>query len=295
MKIGVQAPFRLDLTAAIFRRLSTNLVDAYDGGVFRRAIGEGRRAAIITVEQRSPKEVSVSLSGASDAHDARALVQRMLGTSVDLEPFYTAAKHIAWLAPLVAKARGVKPPCYPSVWEACVNSIVYQQISIYAAGAILRRVLERYAAPASVEGDTLRAFPGPEALLRADPSALRSLGMSVNKVASVRAIGEAFVSGEIEERALEQLPTEQIMESLTRIPGIGPWTAAVIALRGFGRLDVFPMNDSGVARRLKDHGDGLIDVDGALAKLGNQRGMLYYHVLLDGLAKRGDVVFAAGR
>ena len=50
------------------------------------------------------------------------------------------------------------------------------------------------------------------------------------------------------------------------------------------------MNDSGVARRLKDQGDGVVDVDRALAKLGKQRGMLYYHVLLDGLAKRGDIL-----
>ena len=75
--------------------------------------------------------------------------------------------------------------------------------------------------------------------------------------------------------------------------GIGPWTAAVIALRGFGRLDVFPMNDSGVARSLRElSGDPAVDADAILARLCHQRGMLYYHLLIGRLAARGDIVLA---
>jgi DNA-3-methyladenine glycosylase II len=214
----------------------------------------------------------------------------MLGTNVDLEPFYRAAARISWLDPLVTAARGLKPPRYPTMWETCVNAIVYQQISIHAAGAILRRLLERYAPPVVGEGETLRAFPGPDDVLHADLTELRALGMSASKIASVRAAAEAIVSGTLDEDTLQRRSTEELMTSLTRLQGVGPWTAAVIALRGFGRLDVFPMNDSGVARILKARApEQTIDVDGVLAQLGEQRGMLYYHLLIDGMARRGSV------
>ena len=218
------------------------------------------------------------------------LAARLLGIDVDLAPFYRAAAKVPWLAPLVRGAKGVKPPRYPSVWEACVNAIVYQQISIHAAGAILRRTIERYAESMPVAGEALYAFPGPQTLIDADTEELRGLGLSVNKIVSVRHVARAILDGAIDEETLALLPTPELMESLTVHKGIGPWTAAVIALRGFGRLDLFPMNDSGVARSIKDlSGVTNVDVDALLALLGTQRGMLYYHLLIGRLVVRGDV------
>ena len=189
----------------------------------------------------------------------------------------------------MAGARGVKPPRYPTLWEACVNAIVYQQISIHAAGAILRRVIERLA-PAA-EG--LYAFPGAQTLVDADPEELRRLGLSINKITSLRAVARAILDGELNETTLTELATPELMAALTEHRGIGPWTAAVIALRGFGRLDLFPLNDSGVARSVRDlSGRADVDVEALLARLGDQRGMLYYHLLLGRLVARGDVELA---
>ncbi|MGZ3510494.1 MAG: hypothetical protein ACXVAC_19240, partial [Vulcanimicrobiaceae bacterium] len=65
------------------------------------------------------------------------------------------------------------------------------------------------------------------------------------------------------------------------VRGIGPWSAAVVLLRGFGRLDTFPMGDSGVARSIRLlTGDPNAQVDGVLEALGPTRGMLYFHLLL---------------
>jgi DNA-3-methyladenine glycosylase II len=200
---------------------------------------------------------------------------------------------VAWLAPLVAGARGVKPPRYPTLWEACVNAIVYQQVSIHAAGAILRRVIERHAAPVAVGAERLYAFPGPQTIVDADAEQLRAMGLSIHKVVSVRAVARAILDGALDEVSLAQLPTPELMAQLVVHRGIGPWTAAVVALRGFGRLDLFPMNDSGVARSVRDlSGRTDVDVEALLALLGKQRGMLYYHLLLGRLAARGDVELA---
>ena len=136
--VKVRAPFRLDLTANVLRRLSTNVVDRFDGTTYRRLIGDAGAPAMLSVAQTGASELAVEVDGAR--YDAAVLVERLLGIDVDLEPFYRAAAGIAWLAPLVTGARGVKPPRYPTLWEACVNAIVYQQVSIHAAGAILRRI-----------------------------------------------------------------------------------------------------------------------------------------------------------
>lgn len=294
-RVAVRAPFRLDLTANVLRRPSTNVVDRFDGTTYRRLIGDAKTPALLSVTQTGPIELSVDIAASGKQRfDPALLVERLLGIDVDLEPFYRAAAHVDWLAPLVAGARGVKPPRYPSVWEACVNAIVYQQVSIHAAGAILRRVIERYAAPVAIDDGQLYAFPGAQTLTDADPEELRGLGVSINKVVSLRAVARAILDGAIDEAALAQLPTPELMAALVVHKGIGPWTAAVVALRGFGRLDLFPMNDSGVARSVRDlSGRTDVDVDALLALLGEQRGMLYYHLLIGRLAARGDVELAA--
>jgi DNA-3-methyladenine glycosylase II len=293
--LAVRAPFRLDLTANVLRRLSTNVVDTYDGTTYRRLLGESTDPAIFALEQIAPDRVRASLDGSAAAGvDLPALVARMFGTDVDLTPFTTAALGVRWLAPIVRGALGVKPPRYPSVWEACVNAIVYQQVSIHAAGAILRRVIERYAVPVEAGGARLVAFPAARTIVDADAEELRGLGLSINKVVSVRAVARAILDGAIDERALAAMPTADLMAALVTHRGIGPWTAAVIALRGFGRLDLFPMNDSGVARSVRDlAGADDVDVEALLEHLGDQRGMLYYHLLLGRLAARGDVELAA--
>jgi DNA-3-methyladenine glycosylase II len=77
---------------------------------------------------------------------------------------------------------------------------------------------------------------------------------------------------------------------LRGIKGIGPWSATIILLRGLGRLDVFPGNDTGVASNITlAAGSAPLDVQRVLNALGPQRGMLYFHLLLGRLEARGDI------
>ena len=77
------------------------------------------------------------------------------------------------------------------------------------------------------------------------------------------------------------MPTVEAAIELGKIRGIGPWSSAVILLRGLGRLDAFPMGDSGVARGLLAlSGDHPIEIEPVLAGLDDVRGMLYFHLLL---------------
>lgn len=279
----------------MLRRLSTNVVDLFDGAAYYRLVGDAQAPTLLCVRQIAPDALGVVLDGPASAElDPAALAAHLLGLAVDPRPFERAARTTPWLARLVTGARGVRPPRYPTLWEAAVNAIVFQQVSIHAAAAILRRTLEVLGPPVAIPAGTIRAFPPPEAFSGAGPAALRSAGLSAAKIAALASVADAIGTGRLDERSLDGLPTPILTAALAEHRGIGPWTAAVIALRGFGRLDVFPMNDSGVAKNVRDFAGGAqVDVTALLAGLGAQRGLLYYHLLLGRLAARGEVELAA--
>ena len=92
------------------------------------------------VVQTGPEALAVTIEGeAGDRVRTPALVRRMLGADRDLTQFDRAAARVPWLRRLARRMRGVKPPRYPSLWEAFVNTIAFQQVSLHAASAIARR------------------------------------------------------------------------------------------------------------------------------------------------------------
>jgi DNA-3-methyladenine glycosylase II len=293
--LPARPPFRLELTVSALRRLPANPVDILTAeGTYRRAFLTPRGPVVWTLRQDHPAaDLHLSLHGAvDDPAPWQALAARMLGTEVDLAGFYAAAQHVPDIAPLVARMRGVKPPRYPTLWEALVNALVFQQVSLHAALAILRRVIARFSPAVPVGGDTLYPFPTPEAILTGTMDELRGLGLSAAKARALLALAGQVVAGQITEGELAALPSPEAAQRLIMLPGIGPWSAAVVLLRGLGRLDVFPGGDSGMAatlRRLLGVAPGAEEATAArlVAAPTPYQGMLYYHLLLGRLAATG--------
>ena len=291
-RVPVVPPYRIDLTVGALRRLSTNPVDIFTpGGHYVRALVGIRRPLFARILQVEPNALSVTLDGdAADHPTGLASVRRILGVDRDVTPFIHAAARIAWLRPLAKRMLGVKPPRYPTLWEACLNAVVFQQLSLLAASAIMRRVIDILSPRVENEGLVAYAFPDVQSFLGARDPDLLGAGLSAAKVATLRRVAESIVSGELEERVLEGLPSLEAANLLSSIKGIGPWTATVILLRGLGRLDVFPAKDSSVARNLAlVAGETTFDIAKVLDVLGAQRGMLYYHLLLARLESRGEI------
>lgn len=278
--IPVTQPFRLDLTTDALRRLASNAVDVVEHGAYYRAFPSESSLALVRVRQTGAATLEVETT-AKNARPLIARVRSMLGTDVDLSEWYPRAAAFPWLARLSDHCRGIKPPRYATIWEACAHAIVFQQISIHAASSIMRRLVEALGEKAECEGVVVTAFPTAASLLRASDELLSGVGLSTNKRMHLRAAADAIESGEITSDEIEKLSTSKATEKLVRVRGIGPWSAAVVLLRGFGRLDTFPMRDSGVARLVVElSGDPRVDLDAILEELGPLRGMLYYHLLL---------------
>jgi DNA-3-methyladenine glycosylase II len=295
--ISVRAPYRLDLTVNVLRRLSTNLVDVLSpDGAYVRWLGGASNFALVRVSQPSPETLTIVIEGDRREHPRLLkLVRRMLGVEVDLTPFYRSASKVQWLHPLVSRMRGVRPPRYPTLWEACVNAIVFQQISLHAASSIMGRLTMGLCLPVEHSGVRLYPFPSPEQILSAPDGLLRGAGLSAGKLATLRRVCDALGGRALDETRLETLPSPEASALLRSIKGIGLWTATVILLRGLGRLDVFPANDTSVARNLAlVGGPAPLAVRTLLDTLGPEQGMLYYHLLLARLETRGDLGPSAG-
>jgi DNA-3-methyladenine glycosylase II len=146
--IEPSAPFRLDLTVWALRRRSHNAVDRWDAsGAYGRVVQvDGRPVSLSVIQDGGPMapRLSVVVSGGHvDARDeelARNAVDRLLGLSVDLSPFAAMALTDPLLGPLAERMRGLRPPRFPTVFEALVNGVACQQLSLTVGIHLLNRL-----------------------------------------------------------------------------------------------------------------------------------------------------------
>jgi DNA-3-methyladenine glycosylase II len=155
-----------------------------------------------------------------------------------------AAKILASRDPVVARLLAETGPPHlrrvqNSHFAGLVQAIVYQQLAGAAASAIHGRLLT------ALHGDV-----EPEALLALSDETLRTVGLSAGKVASLRDLATKVLDGTVvlSPRSLSRQSDEEVTEQLSRVRGIGPWTADMFLLFRLRRLDVWPTGDFGVRR-----------------------------------------------
>ena len=120
-------------------------------------------------------------------------------------------------------------------FAALVEIIVYQQLAGKAAATIHGRFEEAMGGAVT-----------PDGVLAATPELLASTGLSRAKAVSIRDLAERVVTGEVALERIGRLSDDGVIEHLTRVRGIGPWTAQMFLLGTLGRLDVWPIGDYGV-------------------------------------------------
>jgi DNA-3-methyladenine glycosylase II len=138
------------------------------------------------------------------------------------------------VGPFALRLKGSHSP-----FEALLEAILYQQLHANAARAILGRLMALF-------GDL---HPRPEQLLAAPEEALRAAGLSQGKLLALRDLAAKTLDGTVPSLALiRRLPDEEIIERLSRVRGIGTWTAEMLLIFRLGRPDVFPMTDYGIRK-----------------------------------------------
>lgn len=119
-----------------------------------------------------------------------------------------------------------------------IHSIAHQQLH----GTAARRILERFVALYAPE-----SVPTPQALLATPEATLRAVGFSFAKIRALRDLAEKTLSGIVPPSAdLHALDDESVIERLTQVRGVGPWTVHMMMMFQLGRPDVMPVDDFGV-------------------------------------------------
>ena len=126
-----------------------------------------------------------------------------------------------------------------SPFEALLESIIYQQLHGKAAATILKRLLTSFG----------EIHPSPEHLLQAPDEMLRAAGLSRGKMLALRDLAAKTIDGTVPTLTqIRRMPDAEIVERLTEVRGIGPWTVEMLLMFRLGRPDVLPVTDYGVRK-----------------------------------------------
>ncbi len=168
----------------------------------------------------------------------RARAEHFIGARDDLAPLYAAAAGDSAFTQLVSELHGLHHVRFLTLAESVVYSVLMQRAPMHVAAALKRKFLAALGLPVVHAGQTLHAMPELAALAQLDEAAIASaIG---HRPKSARIATAARAVAEIGEEFLTNAPYDEARDALLGIPGIGPFSATAILLRGLGRMDALP-------------------------------------------------------
>ena len=123
-----------------------------------------------------------------------------------------------------------------------MRSVLYQQLSVASAAKIEERV--KALGPGQI--------PAPKKILGISDVQFRKAGLSRQKIAAFRSIATAFEGKLVLPRALGKMTTNEVIENVTQIRGVGDWTAHMLLIFSLGRADILPIGDYGLVKAVRD-------------------------------------------
>jgi DNA-3-methyladenine glycosylase II len=293
------APFRLDFTVWALRRRGRNAIDRWDGATYRRVVVIAGRPTEIAVRQAgSPAEPRLTVTAVppprtpSGKARIRSVVDCLLGPRIDLSGWYRLAGRDPGLRVLAERFRGVKPPRFPTVFEALVNAFACQQLSLEVGLELLNRLAAVCGVRRGTANEPQYAFPSPRDVALRPAAKYQAIGFSRQKVRALLTLARAIERRDVDLETLSGEDDSTVCAQLLGLRGVGRWSAEYVMLRGLGRLHVFPGDDVGAQKRLArwlGRPDPLdyAGVRRAVAPWGPYAGLVYFHLLLDGLSNAG--------
>jgi DNA-3-methyladenine glycosylase II len=214
-------PFRLDLTVWALRRRPCNGIDRWDGATYSRVLVVGDHPLLVVVTQQG-NGLEVTMTGRRVSTSAQAhvtsVLERLLGLRRDLHEFYVCAAHDALLNGLARRFSGLKPPRFPTVFEALLNGITCQQLSLTVGMLLLSRLAQ--CCGLAVLG--VHACPRPKDLAGIAPEQLHRLGYSRQKSRAILHLAQTCVDRAMDLEALSELNDAEAVTRLMELRGIGP-------------------------------------------------------------------------
>jgi len=285
-------PFDLDLSASIFSGGDPG-IRSYRDGVFSQVIRAAGQLVLVTVTMEGNDDnpvLKVRVRPLPDRPGVLGAAGRAVGTlfnlGLDLAPFISAVRDDPVMTAIARRLRGLKPPRTATLFEALVDSIIEQQVSLAAAHRMEERLIRHFGETLELEGTTCHAFPLPERLAGGSPGEFRACGLSGKKAEYIADIARLIREGNLDlEHHGPGEETADIIRELTALRGVGVWTAELAVLRGLSRLDAIPADDLGIRRAITRYYGRASRIDTAEARRiaeawGAWRGLAAYYLLV---------------
>jgi AraC family transcriptional regulator of adaptative response / DNA-3-methyladenine glycosylase II len=251
LRLPVRTPFAYE---GLFGHLAASAVPGCEevrDGAYRRTLRlpSGNGLVSLTPE---PDHVACALvlDDFRDLSTAIARCRRLLDLDADPEAVVDALGAEPELAALVAKAPGQRIPRTVDEPELALRVVLGQQVSVKAARTHASRIVAAYGAPVfDAAGGLTHVFPAIEDLAKLDPV---DMAFPKSRQRTLTTLVAALADGSVTLDA--GCDWDRARQQLLALPGIGPWTAEVIAMRGLGDPDAFPASDLGVLLAAKQVG-----------------------------------------
>ena len=214
----------------------------HDGGYSRSFGVEGHRGLIHLAPDEEAQGLRVSLS--PGLRPVAEICYARIGQLFDLA---CDPQQVAGVLGSLAEARpGLRLPGALDAFEQAVRAVLGQLVSVAMAARLTAKVAAGWGEPlAEAPGYVL--FPTPDVLSRADPQALKALGMPLRRAEALIHLARAALSGELPLTAPADIDAG--LRQLQTLPGIGRWTANYFALRGWQAKDIFLPDDYLIKQR----------------------------------------------
>lgn len=244
-ELAFRPPFDWDGLLAFLSARCVAGVEEVTAGEYRRTLrldtgGDAPPTGWLTVTLAPAARHAVALTVSPGLQRALPAVLAGVGRLCDLSCDPQAVAQ--GLGPLAANAPGLRVPGAIDGFEVAVRAVLGQQVSVKAAHTLAGRVVEAFGEPVATPFTALHhLFPTPARLAQLDPAALAALGIVRSRAHALVALARAVAAG-----TLDLGPCADVDATLARLqalPGIGPWTAQYIALRGLGWPDAWPSGD----------------------------------------------------
>ncbi len=253
LRLAFEPPLHWQAMLSYLHTRAITGVEAVSDGCYRRTVAIDGDPGVIELSQGGADHLVLRahLPHWEGLIHLTRRARRIFGLDADAA---AAARELAddpILKPLLRERAGIRPPGTWDPFETGVRAIVGQQVSVAGAGTVTARIVARHGTP--VPGlqalGLTHMFPSAATLSHAD---LDGLGLTFARAAAIRAFAGAVAERRV---VLDRgAGLDGLLDSLTAIDGLGPWTAQYIALR-LGEPDAFPTSDLGLRRRLAPPGD----------------------------------------
>lgn len=252
LELPVRRPFDAESLFGFFAARAIAGVEAIVDGGYHRALDlpHGHGVAVLRGDERAGPvpivRAELRLQDWRDLGPAVRRVRRLLDLDADPMAVDEALTADPALATLVAATPGRRVPGSVDPFETAVRAVIGQQISVAGARTVAGRIVAAIGTPLAIDGGPVtHVFPSPSVIAGMDPDLLP---MPLSRRRTLIELAARCVDGRVSlDRGADR---DDVVTALLDVPGIGPWTAGYVVMRGLGDPDVFLPTDLGVRHGL---------------------------------------------